>query len=132
MNDKQTLRFDYALKIAQYLGLYLGISRRAALEFAFNQERTFTYEYGFGGTLKFWINAGRWYVVSYLENPTKERETMITMVNVKLASLKERFEKGKPAWLIEEDTSVLRQAAKEELEGFYKPRARQVMGICPL
>lgn len=112
----QPIRFDYALKIALYLQTFFGLRREQALEFAFTRSREGLYEYRFGGTIggKFWDNDGRWYVAGYAPHLSRELETCITMVNVKLAALKAKYEEGRPAWITESNPEVLRTQAEAE------------------
>ncbi len=93
------LPYEYAVKIAHYFKLYLGLKNHQAMDFVTIQslEGCIEYRLPFG---KFWRNNGKWYVVSCYQDPPQEVETMIEMINVKLAALKKRFEEGKPAWII--------------------------------
>lgn len=95
----QPLSHEYARKIAHYFKLYLGLNERQAKEFVSIQqtEGLIEHKLPFG---KFWRNDGKWYVTSCYghRNIPREVETMITMVSVKLESLKARFDAGKPAW----------------------------------
>ena len=96
----QPLPIDYSNKIALLFKLYLGLNERQVQEFASIQQREGLIEHRlcFG---KFWRNNDKWYVVSSYghRDIPREVETMILMVNEKLAAPKVRFEGGKPAWI---------------------------------
>lgn len=85
----QLIPLPFALKIAHLLHIHRGLSRRMGTEFASAVSTQILPQYNFGG-MRFWNHAGRWYV-------DRTSEPMETMINVKLAALKERLEAGKPA-----------------------------------